>query len=161
MGEDRVLVKGVDDVLVYRAHCCNPIRGEDVIGYITLGKGVAVHAKRCKNVSNLMVNRERIVNVDWVSGEDTAAPYAVRVTVTVEDRQGMLAALTNAIANIKTNIRDARTDASPDGSSRIIELTVDISDIRHLERVVSSLKGVEGVLDVERLNQQNGTGRPA
>jgi GTP diphosphokinase / guanosine-3',5'-bis(diphosphate) 3'-diphosphatase len=161
MGEDRVLVKGVDDVLVYRAHCCNPIRGEDVIGYITLGKGVAVHAKRCKNVSNLMVNRERIVNVDWVGGEDTAAPYAVRVSVTVEDRQGMLAALTNAIANIKTNIRDARTDASQDGSSRIIELTVDIADISHLERVVSSLKGVEGVLDVERLGQHNGTGRPA
>ncbi len=159
MGEDRVLVKGVDDVLVYRAHCCNPIRGEEVIGYITQGKGVAVHAKRCRNVANLMVNRERIVNVDWVSGEDTAAPYAVKLSVTVEDRQGMLAALTNAIANIKTNIRDARTDGSPDGSSRIIELTVDIADIRHLERVISSLKGVEGVLDIERLALHNGNVR--
>lgn len=161
MGEDRVLVKGVDDVLVYRAHCCNPIRGEDVIGYITLGKGVAVHARRCRNVANLMVNRERIIDVDWVSGEDSAAPYAVKMSVTVEDRQGMLAALTNAIANIKTNIRDARTDASADGSARVIELTVDIADIKHLERVLSSLKGVEGVLDVERLGQQqNGAARP-
>jgi len=159
MGEDRVLVKGVDDVLVYRAHCCNPIRGEEVIGYITLGKGVAVHAKRCRNVANLMVNRERIIDVDWVGGEDTAAPYAVQVSVTVEDRQGILAALTNAIANIKTNIRDARTNGSPDGNARTILLTIDIADIKHLERVISSLKGVEGVLDVERLAVQNGAAR--
>jgi GTP pyrophosphokinase len=159
MGEDRVLVKGVDDVLVYRAHCCNPIRGEEVIGYITLGKGVAVHAKRCRNVANLMVNRERIIDVDWVGGEDTAAPYAVQVSVTVEDRQGILAALTNAIANIKTNIRDARTNGSPDGNARTILLTIDIADIKHLERVISSLKGVEGVLDVERLAAQNGAAR--
>ena len=159
MGEDRVLVKGVDDVLVYRAHCCNPIRGEEVIGYITLGKGVAVHAKRCRNVANLMVNRERIIDVDWVGGEDTAAPYAVRLSVTVEDRQGILAALTNAIANIKTNIRDARTNGSPDGNARTILLTIDIADIKHLERVISSLKGVEGVLDVERLAAQNGAAR--
>jgi len=161
MGEDRVLVKGVDDVLVYRAHCCHPIRGEEVIGYITLGKGVAVHAKRCRNVANLMVNRERIIDVDWVGGEDTSAPYAVRLSVTVEDRQGILAALTNAIANIKTNIRDARTNGSSDGNARTILLTIDIADIKHLERVISSLKGVEGVLDVERLAAQNGAARPS
>jgi len=106
-----------------------------------------------------MVNRERIIDVDWVGGEDTAAPYAVQVSVTVEDRQGILAALTNAIANIKTNIRDARTNGSPDGNARTILLTIDIADIKHLERVISSLKGVEGVLDVERLAVQNGAAR--
>jgi GTP diphosphokinase / guanosine-3',5'-bis(diphosphate) 3'-diphosphatase len=161
LGEDRVLVKGVDDVLVYRAHCCNPIRGEDVIGYITLGKGVAVHAKRCRNVANLMVNRERVIDVEWAGTETTAMPYAVRLSATVEDRQGMLAALTNAIANINTNIKDARTDISPNSSARTIDLTVDIADIKHLERVISALKGVDGVLDVERLAAQptNGAGR--
>ena len=148
-------------MLVYRAHCCNPIRGEDVIGYITLGKGVAVHAKRCKNVANLMVNRERVIDVEWAGSDTTAMPYAVRLSATVEDRQGMLAAFTNAIANINTNIRDARTDSSPNDSARTIDLTVDISDIKHLERVISALKGVDGVLDVERVSAQptNGTSR--
>jgi len=154
LGEDRITVKGIDEVMVYRARCCNPIRGEEVIGYITLGKGVAVHAKRCKNAANLMINRERIVDVDWV-GADSSTPsaYAVKLSVTTEDRQGMLAALTNSIANIKTNIRDAHADVFSDGSARI-DLTVDISDVKHLERVISAIKGVDGVIDVERLGAQ-------
>jgi GTP pyrophosphokinase len=109
LGDDRIAIIGVDDVLVYRAPCCNPIRGEEIIGYITRGKGVAVHARRCKNAANLMVNRERVIEVNWV-GEGASEPYAVKLSVITEDRQGQLAALTNAIANIKTNIRDARAE---------------------------------------------------
>ena len=151
MGDERILIKGVNDVLVYRAPCCSPIRGEEIIGYITRGKGVGVHATRCKNAANLMVNRERIVEVAWApKGED---PYAVKLAVVTEDRTGQLAALTNTIANIKTNIRNASTDDEilNDGTRRI-DLTVDVNDLQHLERVVSALKGVEGVIEVERLN---------
>jgi GTP diphosphokinase / guanosine-3',5'-bis(diphosphate) 3'-diphosphatase len=152
LGDDRITIKGVDDVLVYRAPCCNPIRGEEIIGYITRGKGVAVHTKRCKNVSNLLVNRERIIEVTWLGESSGSEPYAVKLSVITEDRQGQLAALTNAIANIKTNIRDARTDDNSytDGVRRI-DLTVDITDLKHLERVASAIKGVEGVIEVERL----------
>jgi GTP diphosphokinase / guanosine-3',5'-bis(diphosphate) 3'-diphosphatase len=153
LGDDRIAIKGVDDVLVYRAPCCNPIRGEEIIGYITRGKGVAVHAKRCKNVSNLLVNRERVIEVTWLGESGGGSePYAVKLSVITEDRQGQLAALTNAIANIKTNIRDARTDDNSysDGVRRI-DLTVDITDLKHLERVASAIKGVEGVIEVERL----------
>jgi GTP diphosphokinase / guanosine-3',5'-bis(diphosphate) 3'-diphosphatase len=151
LGDDRIAIKGVEDVMVYRAPCCNPIRGEEIIGYITRGKGVAVHAKRCKNAANLMINRERIIEVIWL-GEGDSEPYAVKLSVLTEDRQGQLAALTNAIANIKTNIRDVRTDDNnhSDGIRRI-DLTVDISDVKHLERVSNALKGVEGVIEVERL----------
>jgi GTP diphosphokinase / guanosine-3',5'-bis(diphosphate) 3'-diphosphatase len=151
MGDERILIKGVDDVLVYRAPCCSPIRGEEIIGYITRGKGVGVHATRCKNAANLMVNRERIVEVAWAPrGEN---PYAVKLSVVTEDRTGQLAALTNTIANIKTNIRNASTDDEVlnDGTRRI-DLTVDVNDLQHLERVVNALKGVEGVIEVERLN---------
>jgi GTP pyrophosphokinase len=150
LGDDRIAIKGADDVLVYRAPCCNPIRGEEIVGYITRGKGVGVHARRCRNVANLLVNRERIIEVTW-EGEGSE-PYAVKVSVITEDRQGQLAALTNAIANIKTNIRDARTDGDgyTDGLRRI-DLTVDITDVKHLERVASALKGVEGVIEVEHL----------
>jgi GTP diphosphokinase / guanosine-3',5'-bis(diphosphate) 3'-diphosphatase len=152
LGDDRIAIKGVDDILVYRAPCCNPIRGEEIIGYITRGKGVAVHTRRCKNVSNLLINRERIIEVTWLGESGVSEPYAVKLSVITEDRQGQLAALTNAIANIKTNIRDARTDDNSysDGVRRI-DLTVDITDLKHLERVASALKGVEGVIEVERL----------
>ncbi|HMZ22998.1 MAG TPA: bifunctional (p)ppGpp synthetase/guanosine-3',5'-bis(diphosphate) 3'-pyrophosphohydrolase, partial [Blastocatellia bacterium] len=125
LGDDRIAIKGVDNVLVYRAPCCNPIRGEDVIGYITRGKGVGVHASRCKNAANLLVNRERIIEVTWV-GEGGNEPYAVKLAVMTEDRTGQLAALTNAVADIKTNIREARTDNRENGAGlRRIELTVD------------------------------------
>jgi guanosine-3',5'-bis(diphosphate) 3'-pyrophosphohydrolase len=152
MGDERILIKGVDDVLVYRAPCCSPIRGEEIIGYITRGKGVGVHATRCKNAANLMVNRERIVEVAWET-DKAENPYAVKLSVVTEDRTGQLAALTNTIANIKTNIRNASTDDEilNDGTRRI-DLTVDVNDLQHLERVVSALRGVEGVIEVERLN---------
>ena len=65
LGDDSIVVRGVDDLMVTRARCCNPLHGEDIIGYVTRGKGVAVHTKRCKNVMQLMVNRERIVEVEW------------------------------------------------------------------------------------------------
>ncbi|MEP7336416.1 MAG: bifunctional (p)ppGpp synthetase/guanosine-3',5'-bis(diphosphate) 3'-pyrophosphohydrolase [Acidobacteriota bacterium] len=154
LGDDRIAIKGIDNIMVYRAPCCNPIRGEEVIGYITRGKGVAVHASRCKNVANLMVNRERIIEVMWV-GEGGNEPYAVKLAVKTEDRTGQLAALTNAVADVKTNIRAANTDNldNNDGLRRI-ELTVDIIDLRHLERVRSALRRVAGVVEVERIAPQ-------
>jgi GTP pyrophosphokinase len=154
LGEDRISVKGIDDVMVYRARCCNPIRGELVIGYITQGKGVAVHARRCKNAANLMINRERIVDVDWVGTDNSSSSsYAVKLMVTTEDRQGMLADLTLAIAGIKTNIRDVHTEVFPNGSARV-DVVVDIADVKHLERVIGAIKGVAGVMDVERAGSQ-------
>lgn len=154
LGDDRIAIKGVDNVLVYRAQCCNPIRGEEVIGYITRGKGVGVHARRCKNVANLMVNRERLIEVTWV-GDGGNEPYAVTLAVRTEDRTGQLAALTNAVADAKTNIRDARTDNRETGDGiRLIEMTVDILDVNHLERVRNALRKVQGVIEVERVAPQ-------
>ncbi|HXF04182.1 MAG TPA: bifunctional (p)ppGpp synthetase/guanosine-3',5'-bis(diphosphate) 3'-pyrophosphohydrolase [Blastocatellia bacterium] len=143
-----IRVKGMDDLMVYRARCCNPIRGEEIIGYITRGKGVAVHARRCTNVPGLMVNRERIIPVEWMKGGDQE-PYAVPLHVTVEDRPGVLAEITSAIASIKTNIRDARARTTPDGRGEI-RITVEIFDLKHLQRIIAAIKAVEGVIDVER-----------
>lgn len=155
LGDDRITIKGIDNVLVYRAPCCNPIRGEEIIGYITRGKGVGVHARRCKNAANLMVNRERIIDVSWL-GDGVNEPYAVTLEVRTEDRTGQLAALTNAVADIKTNILEARTDNRDTGDGiRRIELTVDILDVKHLERVRGALRKVQGVLEVERVAPQS------
>jgi guanosine-3',5'-bis(diphosphate) 3'-pyrophosphohydrolase len=144
---DRIKVRGADDVMVFRAKCCNPIRGEKIVGYITRGKGVSVHSANCPNVINLMYDPERKIDVEWDKGSDSQ-PYTVRLTIEVEDRKGMLAQLSQRIADINTNITnvEART-----GNERgRIDVTVEIKDVKHLEQVMKSVRGVEGVIRVER-----------
>lgn len=155
LGSDRIQVKGVDDLLIYRARCCNPIRGEKIIGYVTRGKGVAVHNIACPNAKNLMVNRERTIEVDWMK-EDNHSSYAVTISVRTENRQGLLADITMAISNIKTDIRDARASLSTDGQG-LIDITTEIYDVKHLERVIKAVKAVSGVLTVDRAVGLQGT----
>jgi GTP pyrophosphokinase len=150
LGEDAIVVKGVDNLLVARARCCNPLRGEEIIGYISLGKGIVVHNKRCKNVQALMVNKDRIVEVEWAKSDDKQI-QAVRLLATTENRTGMLAGITNAIAEIKTGIRDASARVSRDNQG-LIEVTIEVFDKKHLDKVTSAIKNVSGVIDVERVN---------
>jgi len=150
LGEDAIVVKGVDNLLTTRARCCNPLRGEDIVGYISLGKGIVVHNRRCKNVSQLMVNRDRIVDVEWAK-TDKDQVQSVRLLATTENRTGMLAGITNAIADIKTGIRDASANVSRDDQG-FIEVTVEVFDKKHLDRVISSIEHVPGVITVERIN---------
>ncbi len=150
MGEDAIIVKGVDNLLTARANCCNPLRGEEIIGYISLGKGIVVHNKRCKNVQQLMVNKDRIVEVEWAKNEKEHI-QSIRVLVTTENRTGMLAGITNAIAEIKTGIRDAHAEISKNNYG-LIEVTIEVFDKKHLDRVIGSISQVPGVIDVERVN---------
>ncbi|HZI78498.1 MAG TPA: bifunctional (p)ppGpp synthetase/guanosine-3',5'-bis(diphosphate) 3'-pyrophosphohydrolase [Vicinamibacterales bacterium] len=148
---DKIKVRGTDDVMVFRARCCNPIRGERIVGYITRGKGVSVHSATCKNVVNLLFDPERRIEVEWDTGQDLA-PYVVRLTMQVEDRKGMLAEISSRVSNINTNITNMEARTGEDRQARI-EMTVEISDVKHLDRVIKSIKGVQGVLGVERLQR--------
>ncbi len=150
LGEDAIVVRGVDNLLTTRARCCNPLRGEDIIGYISLGKGIVVHNKRCKNVNQLMVNRDRIVEVEWAKSDEKQV-QSVQLLATTENRTGMLAGITNAIADIKTGIRDARANVSKDDIG-LIEVTVEVFDKKHLDKVVGAIEHVPGVIAVERVN---------
>src|SRR5215831_10247808 len=156
-GEEKIKVPGVDDLMVFRARCCNPIRGEKIVGYITRGKGVSVHSATCPNVVNLLYDPERRIDVEWDKGDSGAGSYTVKLTMEVEDRKGLLAAVSAKIADINTNIRNMEAHTDDDRHARI-DVTVEISDLKHLERVIKSLRGVDGVLDVERTG---GAGRPA
>jgi guanosine-3',5'-bis(diphosphate) 3'-pyrophosphohydrolase len=151
-GEEKIKVRGSDDVLVFRAKCCNPIRGEKIVGYITRGKGVSVHSATCPNVVNLLYDPERKIEVEWdkTSGAEAAAPYTVKLTMEVEDRKGVLAAVSAKIADINTNIKDLEARTGDENQHARIDVTVEISDVQHLDRVIKSLKTVNGVLDVER-----------
>ncbi len=147
-GDEKIKVRGFDDLMVFRARCCSPIRGERIVGYITRGKGVSVHSATCPNVVNLLYDPERRIDVEW-DKTDAVARYTVKLTMEVEDRKGLLAAVSAKIADINTNIKnmEAHTD---DARGARIDVTVEINDLKHLEKVIKSLRGGEGVLGVER-----------
>jgi GTP diphosphokinase / guanosine-3',5'-bis(diphosphate) 3'-diphosphatase len=146
-------VEGQNDLLVYRARCCNPIRGEEIIGYVTRGRGVAVHARRCSNVQNLLYEADRRISVEW--SKNTAddrgrqQTYPVRVVVYCDDRAGMLKNLTAIISDDGTNIRSVDSRAGKDGEA-IVEFIVEAEDVSHLDRIVTGLRTLPGVRDVER-----------
>jgi len=145
-------VRGMDDVLVYRAKCCNPIKGESIVGYITRGKGVAVHSTNCTNVQNLMYEVERKIDVEWT--RSTADHFPVKLTIRTDDRPGMLNQLTNVLFTEQCNIRnlEARSDDHKTGDGAVVDLTAEIRDKKQLERIVSSVRRISGVRDVERVH---------
>jgi GTP pyrophosphokinase len=144
-----IRVRGADDLLVYRAKCCNPIRGESIVGYVTRGKGVAVHARMCPNVQNLMYDVERKIEVEWARAAVDAFP--VRVVVHTDDRPGMLAQLTSLLSDENTNIRNLEAKADSDQDGGVVEMTVDVRDKKQLEKLVAAMRRISGVRDVERL----------
>lgn len=149
-GDEKIKVRGIDDLMVFRARCCNPIRGETIVGYITRGKGVSVHSAACPNVVNLLYDPERRIDVEWDKGSDPS-PYTVRLSIQVEDRKGILADVSSKIAGINTNIRNVEARTT-DQMGRI-DMTVEISDVKHLQKVIKSLRSVDGVVDVERASR--------
>jgi GTP diphosphokinase / guanosine-3',5'-bis(diphosphate) 3'-diphosphatase len=144
-------VKGEGDLLVYRARCCNPIRGESVVGYVTRGKGVAVHSVNCSNVINLMYEPERRIDVDWGRDEETPSAYPVKLTVMCDDRFGMLKQITAVISDSKTNIRNI--EARTSNGQANVDVVLDIADLKHLESIIQGVRKIPGVHDVQRLQK--------
>jgi GTP pyrophosphokinase len=144
-------VKGADEIMVYRAKCCNPIKGEAIVGYVTRGKGVAVHSTNCTNVQNLMYEVERKIDVEWA--RSGANSFPVRMIVHTDDRPGMLNQLTTVLFNENSNIRslEARGDDRRNGNHAIVEMTVEVKDKRQLEKVSGAIRRIPGVRDIERV----------
>jgi GTP pyrophosphokinase len=152
-GSDSLQVEGQNDLLVYRARCCNPIRGEEIVGYVTRGKGVAVHARSCSNVQNLLWESDRRIAVEWSRvGDESAGKaqrYPVKITIFCDDRTGMLKELTAVISDDNTNIRGVEMRHEEDGEA-VIEFVIEAEDVRHLNRMVLGLRRVAGVRAVQR-----------
>ena len=153
-GSDSLQVEGQDDLLVYRARCCNPIRGEEIIGYVTRGKGVAVHARGCPNVQNLLYESDRRIQVEWGAepGAQKPTTYPVKLTILCDDRAGMLKEFTAIIAEDGTNIRSVDSKESTDGTF-VVDFVVETVDVRHLTKLTQNLRKVPGVRDVQRVQK--------
>jgi GTP diphosphokinase / guanosine-3',5'-bis(diphosphate) 3'-diphosphatase len=148
-------VRGTDDLLVYRARCCNPIRGEEIVGYVTRGKGVAVHSKTCSNVQNLMYEPERKLAVEWAAKEPriAGAPsiYPVKLVVSCDDRPGIVTQVSAVISGEDANIR--HIEAKTGDSKATIDVTFETRDVNHLNRIITGIRRVAGVYDVERVQK--------
>jgi guanosine-3',5'-bis(diphosphate) 3'-pyrophosphohydrolase len=146
-----ITVRGQGDMLVYRARCCNPIRGEGIVGYITRGKGVAVHSVSCSNVTNLMYEPERKIDVEWARDESTPTAYPVKLTVFCDDRFGMLKSITGVIGDAKSNIKNITAHTA--NSQASVEVVLDIADLKHLDQIIVGLRKIPGVHEVQRLQK--------
>src|SRR5436853_2198408 len=150
-GANALRVTGNGDLLVYRAKCCNPIRGENIIGYVTRGKGVAVHSQNCSNVTNLLYEPERKIDVEWATDDGTPSSYPVKLAVYCDDRFGMLKQITAVISDSRTNIRNA--EARTANGRANIDVILDIADLQHLENIIGGVRKIPGVHDVQRLKK--------
>jgi guanosine-3',5'-bis(diphosphate) 3'-pyrophosphohydrolase len=148
-GEAPLIVKGHDDLLVFRAKCCNPIPGDDIIGYITRGRGVAVHTRVCPNVQNLLYQTERRISVEWGGGN--AATFPVELVIRAKDRPGLLAEITAVISDAGSNIRIL--ESRPDKQNARIEASLEIADKRQLETILAKIRRISGIYGVDRVYQ--------
>jgi GTP diphosphokinase / guanosine-3',5'-bis(diphosphate) 3'-diphosphatase len=147
--QDAILVRGEGDLMVFLAKCCNPIPGDDIVGYVTRGRGVAVHSTACPNVQNLLYQSERRINVQWTGSSE--AEFTVNLVVRTQDRPGMLADITSIISGASSNIRTLAS--RPENLRAVVDISLDIKNRKQLERIIAGIKKVSGVFAVERVYQ--------
>lgn len=146
LGQGPLLVKGEGDMLAFLAKCCDPVPGEELIGYVTRGRGISVHSEKCPNIVSLSYDADRLVEVDWARQSKTVFP--VSLVIETEDQTGMLARLTELIAKEASNIR--RCEAGTDTGMGVIRMVVEVRNRRHLERLKTAIRSMKGVLAVIR-----------
>ncbi len=141
-----ITVKGLHDVLVRLGKCCNPLPGDHIAGFITRGRGVTVHSYKCPVIASS--DPERLVEVSWDRSEDGVHP--ARLKLVCEDKQGLLASITNVLSSGETNIVKARVDRSEDQKA-VLDFTIEVQGRKHLDKVINSLKRIKEVIGIERV----------
>jgi guanosine-3',5'-bis(diphosphate) 3'-pyrophosphohydrolase len=141
-----IQVKGVSDMLIRFANCCHPLPGEEVIGFITRGRGVTIHSKKCPHV--MKANRDRLVEVAWEAEKDSA--YQAELKVTSVDKKGTLADITGILAQKDANIIRAEIKTTVDRKGVLI-FTIEVTDYRQLQEIMGAIKRIKNVIQVERI----------
>ena len=142
-----VIVKGIDNCLVKLSKCCNPVPGDEIVGYITKGRGVSVHRKDCKNVKDLFSEENRMIDVSWYT--DKPSSYNVDIAIFSNDRDGLLADIIATVTAEKTPMISVTSKVSKE---RIVltELTIEVSNVAQLNNVQKALRKIDSVYDVQR-----------
>ena len=143
-----VVVKGIDNCLVKLSRCCNPLPGDEIIGYITKGRGVSVHRADCVNCKDLLSDEKRIIEVSWY--KENAASYMADLEIYANDRSGLLADITVAIGDLKAKMVSINARTVNNGRVAIINVGVEVEDIEKLNKVIKAVRKVDSVYDVHR-----------
>jgi guanosine-3',5'-bis(diphosphate) 3'-pyrophosphohydrolase len=143
-----VRVKGIDNIMVRFAKCCNPVPGDDIMGYITRGRGVSIHRKDCLNLANTKDAKERWVEVEW----DVEKPIDFQVGVQIKaiDRKGLLSDVTTVLSEMKISINTLNARTTKDQTA-ILNLILEVNDTEHLEKLMQKLKNLKSVIDISRV----------
>ncbi|UTR14264.1 bifunctional (p)ppGpp synthetase/guanosine-3',5'-bis(diphosphate) 3'-pyrophosphohydrolase [Salipaludibacillus sp. LMS25] len=144
-----VRVKGIDNLLIRLSRCCNPVPGDDIIGYITKGRGVSIHRKDCPNIANDEANA-RLLPVEWEGNQEKPKNYNVDIEISGYDRRALLNDVLQAVAETKTNI-NAVSGRSDKNKMATIHMTISIQNISHLQRVVDRIKQISDIYSVRRI----------
>ena len=148
--EGGIKVKGVDDLLLHISKCCNPVPGDRIIGFITRGRGLSIHAINCPNIDELDYDKDRLVEVSWDTQK--AITHPVRISVLTVDRPGLLALISSSITSADTNISYADIVTREDKKA-VLNFVVDILDTTHLEKVLKNIQKVKGVIQARRIQR--------
>jgi guanosine-3',5'-bis(diphosphate) 3'-pyrophosphohydrolase len=144
-----VRIRGVEDLLVRFAKCCNPLPGDAIVGFITRGRGLTVHARDCLTVAKSVLDRERLINVEWDVEEPAKRPVRIAVYIG-NDRPGLLSEITGAISSRHGNITKAEVTVTDDRRG-INNFVVEVADLRQLQEIMSAIRDVPDVMNVERV----------
>jgi GTP diphosphokinase / guanosine-3',5'-bis(diphosphate) 3'-diphosphatase len=147
--EHGVRIRGVEDLLVRFAKCCNPLPGDQIVGFITRGRGLTVHARDCLTVAKSVLDRERLINVEWDVEEPATRPVRVAVYIG-QDRPGLLAEITGAISSRNGNITKAEVTVTEDRKG-INNFVIEVADLQQLQEIMGAIRDVRDVINVERV----------
>jgi guanosine-3',5'-bis(diphosphate) 3'-pyrophosphohydrolase len=148
--ENGVLVKGLENCLVRLSQCCNPVPGDEIIGYITRGRGVSVHRRDCINILNNIDEEDRLIEVSWYTAGDVA--YKAEIHVMANDRPLLLMDITNTIGDAKIPLKAMNARITKEQTA-VMNLTLEITDTEQLDKIIKQLKKVEGVYEAARSKQ--------
>ena len=143
-----VIVKGIDNCLVKFSRCCNPVPGDEIIGYITKGRGVSIHRTDCVNIEELLQDENRIIDVAWYA-EETEGAYNVDIEVLSNDRTGLLSDIVKEITSQKINIMGVNTKTNRERIATI-DITVEVENVDQLSKVIKAIRKVDSVYEVNR-----------
>src|SRR5262249_49355374 len=147
--EGAVRIRGVDDLLVRFGKCCSPVPGDSIVGFITRGRGLTVHARDCLTVVKNVLDKERLLSVEWEDGEPTKRPVKIAVYIG-QDRPGLLAEITGAISSRHGNITKAEVTVTEDRRG-LNHFVVEVDDLHQLQDIMQGIREVKDVINVERL----------
>ena len=143
-----IKVKGVDDILIRFGRCCNPIPGDDIIGFITRGRGISVHIRKCASIEEIEYDPDRRIDVEW--DKESSGTHLVQISIVTVDKPGLLAKISNAIAVYDVNISNANIQTTEDKKA-YLNFSIEIRDLEHLRKVIKTVEGIKGVISVKRV----------